>query len=526
MNSFLSLFKLQSNNEINNEGNMVFRLNDFEKLKRFIFLGSDNNNLYLKKDILEYDNVLCLENLLDSCRYDDILDVINDYKNKVYKKDYLIYVLARCCAIRLDDDPLYWKKDFKVDCFKLVLEVCTIPTYLFLFVKLYEAINLKLYNTTGWNKGIKEMISNWYQTKSYSELMYYITRYQSGYTWSHKDVLRLGHIKPKDKTYNDIFMYITKGKLNKDNKELEYLHIIEELKYEYNVDKIIEYIEKYNLVIEQVPHYLLNEKKILVSLISSMSIGTLLQNLNKITSLYILDDFLDIVDLICKKVDISDIHPLQVLITLKIYKRGYYMNDDLKWNPNIKIINILETKFYSSFIQFNKINKRILLALDVSGNMLCNNICDIDCLTAKEVSCVMAMILDYTEKDIDIIEFGSEFKRLNISSLQYLEDNLEYIKDIKYESTECELPIKWAYCNNKIYDAIIIFTDNEINCNTTDLYNELKLYRNKIGVNTKLVVVRLTSNKLSIVDPEDSNMIDICGFNVNMYNTIKEFLEM
>lgn len=526
MDSFLNFFTLKKNQTLNSDGKPVFKLDDIERLKRFIFLGSDNGSLYIDKDILTYDNLLCLENLLESCRYDDILDVMNHYKNIVYKKDYLIYVLARCCSIRLDDDPLFWKKDFRVDCFKLVLEVCTLPTHLFLFVKLYETINSKLYNTTGWTSSIKQMMSDWYQTKTYSELMYHVTKYQNRHTWSHKDILRLAHIKPKDDTYNDIFRYITKGKLNMDNEKLEYLNILEQLKNECNVDKVAEYIQTYNLVREQIPYHLLNEQKIWVSLIPSMPITALLKNLNKITSLYILNDYPNVFELIKRKIDTTYVHPLQVLITLKTYKSGKGLKGGLHWEPNIDIVNLLEGKFYSSFEHLPKTNKRLLLALDVSASMSWNTVCGIDCLTAAEVSCAMAMMFDYIEKDVDIMGFSSEFKSLNISSAQCLTENLEYVKDNTFGNTDCALPFVWASDNNKNYDAVIVFTDNETNSNTIDPSTALQLYRNKSGINTKLIVIGLTSNGFSIANPEDSNMMDICGFDANVYNTIREFLEM
>ena len=44
--------------------------------------------------------------------------------------------------------------------------------------------------------------------------------------------------------------------------------------------------------------------------------------------------------------------------------------------------------------------------------------------------------------------------------------------------------------------------------------------------NTKLIVVALTSNGFSIANPDDPNMMDICGFDSNVYDVISAFLEM
>lgn len=526
MYSIFNLFNLNPNQTLNSNEMTVYKLDDIERLRRYIFLGSENGSLYINEEILTYKNLKCLENLLDKCRYDDILDVINKYKHTVYKNDYLIYVLARSCSIRLDDDPLFWKKDFRSDCYKLVLEICTIPTHLFLFIKLYETINNKLYKTTGWNFHLKQMINNWYQSKSYDNLMYHVTKYQSRHNWSHKDILRLSHIKANDNTMNDIFKYITKDKLNTNNNNLEYLITFDELKKEIDVDKVVKYIEKYNFVKEQIPDHLLNEPKIWVALIKNMPITALLKSLNKITALNILNDCPEILELIKRKIDTVYVHPLQLLIVLKMYKKGKGMKGGLIWEPHDEISKALNSAFYGSFSKLVPTNKKLLLALDVSGSMSWNTVCGIDCLSAAEVSCAMAMMFDFVEKNVDIMGFSSEFKKLNISKENCLEENLEYMNDNTFGTTDCALPFEWAIDNNKDYDAVIVFTDNETNVNKIEPSVALEIYRNKVKKNTKLIVVGLASNGFSIANPDDPNMMDICGFDNNVYNTIKEFLEM
>jgi 60 kDa SS-A/Ro ribonucleoprotein len=526
MYSFLNFFKVNENQTVNSGEMLVYKLDDIERLKRFIFLGSENGSLHINKDILEYQNIMCLENLLDKCRYDDILDVINKCKNTNYRNDYLIYVLARSCSIRLDDDPLFWKKDFRSDCYKLVLEICTIPTHLFLFIQLYETINSKLYKTTGWNAHLKQMINEWYQSKSYNELMYHVTKYQKRHNWTHKDILRLSHIKAKDNTINDIFKYITKNKLNDNNPNLRYLIAYNDLKTETEVDKVVEYINEYNFVKEQIPYHLLNEAKVWIALIKNMPITALLKSLNKITALNILTDYQEILELVKRKIDTIYVHPLQLLIVLKMYNKGQGMKGGLIWEPHMEISSILNNAFYASFSKLAPTNKKLLLALDVSSSMSWNTVCGIDCLSAAEVSCAMAMMFDYVEKNVDIMGFSSEFKNLNISSKVCLEENLEHIKDNTFGNTDCSLPFVWASENKKEYDAVIVFTDNETNSNIIQPSTALQLYRTEMKTNTKLIVVALTSNGFSIANPDDSNMMDVCGFDNNMYDTINEFLEM
>lgn len=110
------------NQTLNSCEKVVYKLDDLARLKRFMFLGSENNSLYINKNDLTKENLVCLENLLVQERYDDILNVIIEYKDRSFKKDYLLYVLARCCSIKLPQETSDWvpdniPKDFKADCF-------------------------------------------------------------------------------------------------------------------------------------------------------------------------------------------------------------------------------------------------------------------------------------------------------------------------------------------------------------------------------------------------------------------------
>lgn len=526
MNNFLNFFNIKPNQTFNHGDKQVYKLTDIERLKRFIFLGSDNGSLYMNQNTLTLENVLCLENLLNQCKYDDILDALNQYKHTAFKKDYLIYVLARCCSIHLDDDPLFWKKDFRTDCFKIVLDVCYIPTFLFMFIQFYEQVNKRLYNSTGWNSQMKTTISQWYLSKTSQELMYHITKYPSRHDWSHKDVLKLAHVKPKDDITNDIFKYILYNNLDTSKSYFDYLIAYENLKTDDNLDGIVESITQYNFVREHIPTRLLNEEKVWVNLIPNMPIISLLRNLNKITSLQILDTYPHILQDIVNKITTIQVNPLQLLITIKMYKSGQGMKGSLKWVPNKEIVSALNGAFYATFNNLKKSNKKILLALDVSTSMSWNTVCGIDCLSASEVSCAMAMMFDYIGSGVDIMGFSSTFKKLDISSKYCLEENLEYVKDNTFGSTDCALPFVWAGENNKEYDAIIVFTDNETNSNTIEPSMALQLYRNQMNKNTKLIVIALTSNGFSIANPDDSNMMDVSGFDSNMYDMIYEFIEM
>jgi 60 kDa SS-A/Ro ribonucleoprotein len=51
----------------------------------------------------------------------------------------------------------------------------------------------------------------------------------------------------------------------------------------------------------------------------------------------------------------------------------------------------------------------------------------------------------------------------------------------------------------------------------------LQLYREKMGINAKLVVVGMTATEFSIADPSDRGMLDVVGMDTSTPQLITEF---
>ena len=52
-----------------------------------------------------------------------------------------------------------------------------------------------LYSYLGWGRGVKRAVVNWYLQKNPKQLALEVTRYPGAYSWTHKDVVRMSHIK-------------------------------------------------------------------------------------------------------------------------------------------------------------------------------------------------------------------------------------------------------------------------------------------------------------------------------------------
>jgi 60 kDa SS-A/Ro ribonucleoprotein len=146
-------------------------------------------------------------------------------------------------------------------------------------------------------------------------------------------------------------------------------------------------------------------------------------------------------------------------------------------------------------------------------------------LTAIEISCAMALILQNVEEHVDIMGFSEKFTPLKIDKNRRLDDNLRCISNLPFNRTDISIPFTWAQKHKKKYDCIIVFTDNETNCNTINPTTAYRKYKTKMNIpNTKLIVCALASNGFTIADPDDPGMLDICGFDASVPDVINEFL--
>ena len=295
-----------------------------ELLKRFLLIGTENGSYYVSEKDLTITHVQSLENLLKE-DYTKVINIINKYYLSVYKKDYLLFVIARCCADK--------NKDLRIHAYEYMLEICKTPTQLFLFIELYEKINKILNKSTGWNKLQKEYISKWYLTKQPMDLAYLITKYKNRNQWTHKDVLKLSHIKAHTNSHDSLFAYITRDydifkEKNSDLDLLEYIRAYEVLNSTDDEDLAIALINQHNFVREHVSTKLLNNVHVWNALLKNMPIIALLRNLNKLTSLDLFQEYPESLTKILNKIQDPDIlkknriHPLQLLIALTTYTKG------------------------------------------------------------------------------------------------------------------------------------------------------------------------------------------------------------
>lgn len=209
-------------------------------------------------------------------------------------------------------------------------------------------------------------------------------------------------------------------------------------------EDVVSLISKWNYVREHVSTKWLQSPTVWNVLLPQMPAVALLRNLNKITATGVFDAYPITRSLVEDKIKTAKVHPLQMLIALKMYSKGSGDKGKLEWQPKQWLISCLNDAFYTTFKNVKATNKRYLLTIDVSGSMSYTNMCGISCLSAAEVACAMAMVLDQVETDVDIMGFADKFRALPVSCTRRLDDNLKTTQDRNFGATDISLPFTWA----------------------------------------------------------------------------------
>ena len=508
------------NQVANNAGGFSFAVNKWVKLDRFLVLGTEGGTYYVSEHVLTQENATSVL----ECIQEDGLRVVNRVveisdAGRAPKNDPAIFVLAMCMSHgnintrRLAGASLH--------------KVCRTGTHLLHFADYVNKMR-------GWGRGLRTAIGNWYTEQSASNIAYQAVKYGHRDGWSHKDLLRLSHPNPPTEEHKIVYNWIAKGwpdigPVPHPNKEVQIIWATERAKVAKGKE-LINLISDYRLPREVIPTDKLTNPDVWEALLPHMGLTAIIRNLGVMTSLgvisagnrlstqYVIDQITDIGNL--KK---SRIHPVALLSAMLTYSQGHGVRSTKTWQPVTKVVDALDEGFYKSFGNIVPTGKRFMLGLDVSGSMSAGEIAGVPGLTPRVGSAAMALITAATEQDYHIMGFSNRFIPLNISPRQRMDDVIDTISGLPFESTDCSLPMTYALNNRISIDTFVVYTDNETYAGRMHPSEALKQYRKIMGIPAKLVVVGMTATDFTIADPNDTGMMDVVGFDTATPQLISDF---
>jgi 60 kDa SS-A/Ro ribonucleoprotein len=511
----------KANQVQNSAGGFVFSLSDWDRLDRFLILGSEGGTYYVGEKQLTADNAQAVTRCIaaDGVRAVAQIVAVSD-AGRAPKNDPALFALA--LAASLGDEAT------RKAAFEALPKVARIGTHLFHFLEYCKGHR-------GWGRAMRQAVADWYNRKAPKDLAFGAIKYQSRDGWSNRDALRKSHPIPATETHKTVYGWMTKGwpEVGSDPHPDEALRIIwafERAKLAKTAKEIVNLITTYNLPREAIPTEWLNDATVWAALLPGMPVAATIRNLGKMTAVGLLKPMSAATATVTARITDpeqlrkSREHPLAILVAMKIYAQGHGDKGSLEWQPVREIVDALDKAFYLSFGNVPATGKRYMLALDVSGSMGNATIAGMP-LTAREASAAMAMVTANVESQYMVIGFtgNDSVTNLDISPRQRMDDIVRKISGLQFGNTDCALPMLLATQEKLGIDTFIIYTDNETWQGRIHASQALEQYRRQSGINAKLIVVGMTSTGFSIGDPDDPGTLNVVGFDTAAPGVIADF---
>ena len=521
----------------NSAGGYAFAVDQWERLKRFLILGSEGGSYYASQYTLTLENaqnvLKCIES--DGVRTVETIVEISD-SGRAPKNDPAIFALALAAAVGNDATR------------KLALDslpqVCRIGTHLFSFVEYIKEMR-------GWGRGLRRAVGAWYTGMEARRLAYQLVKYRQRNGWTHTDTLRKAHPKPLNDTQGAIFKWVTKHDeaawkdqpAQPDTDAQAFIWAFERVQEATGLNTVLNLIQTYDLPREALPTQWLKEAAVWEALLEKMPMTAMIRNLGNMSKIGLLVPGSDAEKQVVERLTNSDmlrkarVHPIAVLSALRVYAGGtalkggnryghygyYHAPKNQDWTPAARVIDALDTAFDLSFKNVEPTNKRTMLALDVSGSMGGGMIVGTPGLNPREGSAAMAMVTARTEPHYQFTAFSHEMVPLNISAKMRLDDVVNTVSGLPFGATDCALPMLYAMKKKLKVETFVVYTDSETWFGSVHPVQALRDYRDKMGIAAKLIVVGMVSNGFSIADPDDAGMLDVVGFDASAPALMADF---
>ena len=519
----------------NSAGGHAWLVDDWQRLDRFLILGAEGGTYYIDESKLVKRNhaaiVRCIK--ADGQRVAARAIEISD-SGRAPKNDPAIFTMALVAT--------HGDNFAKAAAFAGLDKVCRTGTHLFHFAEYVNAMR-------GWGRGLRNAVAKWYNGKDADALAYQAIKYQQRDGWSHRDLLRLAHPSEPTREHAALYRWIQTGmdglgerkigrKVGDELKLAEYPAVAEHLpamvqafeqaKAATTAKEVVSLIVERNLPREAVPTQFLNDVGVWDALLAKMPMTAMIRNLGKMTSLGLVAPLSKAAKLVVSRLQDADylrrsrIHPLGVLLALKVYAQGRGHRGGLKWTPVQPVVDALDEAFYATFGNVVPARKPMLYGVDVSGSMSWT--ISGTCVSCAEAAAAMALVCAATEPECHIMGFADGIKDLRISPKMRLDDVLKRTSRINFGGTDCALPMVWAERNQVDVGGFVVLTDSETWYGDIHPAQALRKYRAKMRGDAKEVVVGMASNGFSIADPNDRGMLDVVGFDASVPNVIADFV--
>lgn len=489
---------------LNNTGGFTFVLDSWGVYDRFLLLGSESAGYYVgQKETtkLSFDTVI-------KCIKEDGLRAISkaleiSLAGRAPKNDPAVVAIALAAVY---GNPVTVEAAYEA-----LPKIARTGTWLFLFVSMLDSLGK-------WNAAAKRGVSRWYTSKSVDRLTVQLLKYQQRNGWSHRDVLRLAHVKPTSDVQSALFRYSIKGELDQGTIVPQTLIDFELLKRTDSKAEVLRIVQtNSDITWEMVGTQFLKDADVLSALVKNMGLTAVIRKLGILTANGVISPLSQgSKDVIAKLTDAEAlkkqrVHPITLLQAFKTYKQGRGEKGSTIWTPDQRVLDALDSAFYEAFGTVEKTSDNYFLGVDCSGSMGSTLVNGSPNLTAIEVAGVMALGIVKNQPNFWIGGFNNTMTELKISPSMRLDKVISTMLAFNWGSTDVSLTFKTAQKMKMDIDRFVTITDNETNCGGHPA-QALRDYRKVMGKAAKSVVVGTSVSRFTVADPTDAGSLDIAGF--------------
>lgn len=499
----------------NNAGGFTFTVSKWDRLERFLILGTDGGTYYVSQKDLTKQNVDFVKELLKKDAKEVIRRTVDVSDNGRAKSNSpALFVLA----LAMNTDGID-----KSVVSSALQKIARTATHLFEYAQYLE-------NLGGWGRAKRNSIANWYGSKTPVQLAYQAVKYRQRNGWTHKDLFALTHPKGINENVGNFIL----GK----EWTAEGPAILNGFAHAQNaktIDEAVYAVTEYGLPWEAVPTQFHKNLSLWRALFDADLLGqtALLRNVTRFAKLGAFNDMFFVKEFADRLAD-SDriakgrVHPISYLNALVTFSEGqmergthYYASRNKTWESNSKISAALDAGFYNAFKAVVPANKRTLVGVDVSGSM--GSMASGLDLTCAQVAGAVSMTIARTEPFSMMRGFSTQFVDLGITENMSLGGVMRTMRGRPFSGTDCALPMVWALKNKVEVDTFVIITDNETWYGSIHPHQALKEYRNKMGIDARLAVLGVSATDFTIADPSDKGQMDFVGFDSAAPKVLADF---
>lgn len=524
----------------NEAGGYVFAVDDWTRLDRFLIMGSEGNAYYASEKELTIQNLKAVERCVavDGPRTVARIVEISDQGRAVKNRPAL---LALAYASKKGNDATRSAANAAVPL------VCRTQSHL----DEWAAAIKEFGGFTG--RGNRNAVAAWY-LRSPEQVAYQVVKYRNREGVTPGQLLRVGHPVAQNEEQALLFDWIVDGseydRKNKGERRVRYSKDIwystrqkpESLRIIEGFEKLqkasagslaAKLIREYNLPREAVPTELLKTPEVAEALLENMPMTAMIRNLGRMTQ----SGLLAPLNIHTKRVvaALSDterlrkarVHPMSILLALKVYAQGRGIRGDGAWTPVPQIIDALNDAFYGSFQFVKPSGKTILVSIDVSGSMTGPDVMGIAGFSPREAAAAFAFVLQKTEPNVYVTAFHDSHVDLPFSKAQRLDDAINIVRRAPDGGTNCAVPILWATQRKWATDAFVIYTDTQTWYGHPHPIQALWDYRKAMGgLKTKLVSAAMVAYGRGDIASaqDDAGTLGVVGFDPNVPSLVTDFV--